>query len=77
MLERIQRILAAVFEKHPSEIDDNFTPETEVNWDSLRHINMIVALEEEFEISFDETEIPEMLSISIIYSTIQKKVDEN
>ena len=32
------------------------------NWDSLKHINLIIAIEEEFEISIDEEEMVEMTS---------------
>jgi len=35
-------------------------------WDSLRHLNLIIELENEFNISFELEEIAEMKSISLI-----------
>ena len=41
-------------------IDDNASDETVKGWDSLAHINLTVALEEEFRIQFEASDIPEL-----------------
>ncbi len=39
----------------------------------MKHMSMVVALEEEFDINFDE-EITEMLSIKLIIETLKMKL---
>ena len=43
------------------------------NWDSLKHMNLVLALEEEFDVSFSDREIVEMLSVEIIAETLKEK----
>lgn len=74
MEERIKEALSAVFNL-PIEKIDEVTPHTIEGWDSLTHLNMIAALEEEFDVSFEDTEIESMVSYDIIVATIQAYVD--
>jgi acyl carrier protein len=39
-------------------------------WDSLGHLNLIVALEEEFDIAFEPEDIAKMTSVQIIADKI-------
>ncbi len=55
------------------EINENSSPDTVKNWDSLQHMNLILALEEEFKISFSDKEIVEMLSVGIIIETLKER----
>lgn len=54
--ERFRSIIAIAFEKDISEVHHNMNQENTPKWDSLKQMNVIVALEEEFKISFDEAE---------------------
>ena len=42
------------------------------NWDSLRHLNLILALEEEFEVSFDEEETINIVSYLLIKTVLEE-----
>ena len=57
--------------------DDNVTIETsrENNsaWDSLRHLNLVVELESEFDYSFEPDEISRMKSVIDIISILTNK----
>ena len=48
--ERIKNVMSAVFEIPEEQIKDNSSPDTIESWDSLKHMNLIIALEEEFEV---------------------------
>jgi acyl carrier protein len=39
-------------------------------WDSLKHINLIFALEDEFELEFDEQDIERMISYDEIVALV-------
>jgi acyl carrier protein len=73
MTERIKKIISIVFEIDESQITNFSSPENVENWDSLGHLNLIVALEEEFELKFTDDEISEMLNFSLIEEILKEK----
>lgn len=42
------------------------------SWDSLRHLNLVIAIEEHFGITFDPDEILELTSVRKISETIRR-----
>ena len=71
--DRIKNIMSAVFEIPEEQIKDNSSPDTIESWDSLKHMNLIIALEEEFEVEFTDNEILEMMNYSLIKAIITGK----
>jgi acyl carrier protein len=59
--EKIKELFAAVLEIQVEKIVDLSTPGTIENWDSLNHLNLIAAFEQEFSIDIEPEEIPEMM----------------
>ena len=49
-------MLASLLGVDESLIDENASNETIDGWDSLKQMNIVVAIEEEFDIQFDEEE---------------------
>lgn len=66
MENKLKKIMASVFEVSEDAIDGNATSGTIESWDSLNHMKLIVALEEEFGIKFKDEEILEMQSFKLI-----------
>lgn len=64
--EKIIAIMAVIFEMENSKIPINASPGVVEKWDSLRHMNLITALEEEFGIRFPDDQIEELISIDLI-----------
>lgn len=77
MEDKIKNIMSAVFNVEIEKIDDSISPDTLDEWDSLKHMNLIIALEEEFNVEFSEEEIIEMISYSLIKSTLENKLASN
>ena len=75
--KRIKNVISAVFEISVEEIGDESSPDTIESWDSLKHINMIVALEEEFNVEFTDDNITEMINMKLILAVILEKFSEN
>jgi acyl carrier protein len=73
--ERIRDVMSIVFEIEKEQIKDNAEPGLIENWDSLRHMNLIVALEEEFGIIFTDDEMTELLNMELIASIISDKIN--
>ena len=77
MEEKIKDIMSVVFQIDSSEIDENTTANTVEKWDSLKMIDLIIALEEEFDIVFEEDELDTLLSYNSILLCVKKKYTEN
>ena len=71
MQDRIRNVMAAVFDLSPDEITDDSSPHDIKGWDSVKHMNLVVALEEEFNIHFEDAEIPSLVNFKIIVATIE------
>ncbi len=69
-----KNVMSAVFEIPIDEIDDDSSPDNVGSWDSLKHMNLVVALEEEFDIEFIDDEIVEMMNLSQIKIIIMEKL---
>ena len=54
--ERIQAVFAAIL-KRPVGADEEIARDNETGWDSLKHMELVFALEEEFGIEFTEEDI--------------------
>ena len=70
MEDRIKYVMSTVFEIPVEQIKDDSSPDTIESWDSLKHMNLVVALEEEFEIEFMDDEIIEMMNYKLIKEII-------
>ncbi len=69
----LRDILADVLEVSPEEITPDLTMEKVENWDSFRHLQVILALEGEFGVQFDPQRVPEMTSVALIQQELEKK----
>ena len=75
MEQRIKNVMSAVFEIQVNKIKGNASPDTIESWDSLKHMNFVIALEEEFEIEFINDEINEMMNFALIKSVLMGKIN--
>jgi len=74
MEDRIKKVMAAVFAVSEGEISDDSSPDNLENWDSLRHMNLVVALEEEFNLEFDNDEAVDLMNYTLIKTIISEKL---
>jgi acyl carrier protein len=70
MENSIKRVMADVFGIDIGLINGNSSPDDIENWDSLKHMNLIVALEDEFDIEFNDDDIGNLLNFQLISHTI-------
>jgi acyl carrier protein len=75
MNDKVKSIMANVFRTDIENITDDIKQKDVSFWDSLRHLNLIVELEEEFEISFEPEEIAEMITFKKVIFYINQKLD--
>jgi len=72
MNERIKAIMAKAFGVPVEQITDKSNQDTIENWDSLRHMHLIVFLEREFDITIPDEIVGNLISFKLIEATIQK-----
>lgn len=73
--ERISRIFRDVFDDESISIRDDMTSRDIEEWDSLRHIDLIFAIEKEFKIVFTTGEAGGALkNVGELRSLVEKKV---
>lgn len=73
MLERLKEIFRDIL---GVEINDNSTPDNTDNWDSLHHLSLIVAIEEEFNVEFTMNEISKIKSVEQIMNILGGKLND-
>lgn len=73
MLKRVIKVVSQVMNVPADGISPESSPDTIGAWDSLKHMNLVLALEEEFAIAFTDEEIVDLLSVRIIAETLKEK----
>jgi acyl carrier protein len=71
MENKIKKVMSDVFNVDVGSINNDSSPDNIENWDSLKHMNLIVALEEHFDIEFDDDDIENLLNFQLINLTIK------
>lgn len=74
MLRRLIAIAADVFEVPASDLGPESSPDTIETWDSLHHLSLVVALEQEFGIQISPEEIEQLLSIEVTAALLEEKL---
>ena len=64
--------MSVVFEIPLESISDDASSDNIENWDSLRHLNLILALEEEFGVSIPDEEVGNLVNFRLIELTINE-----
>ena len=68
----VKSVMAEVFEIDEATIQDDASQKTVSEWDSLQHLNLMVELEDKFDVSFEPEEIGDMTTLAKIVETIEK-----
>jgi acyl carrier protein len=66
LTERIYNVMGAVFGIDSATINDQATPGSIEQWDSLRHMNLVLALEDEFGVRFRDDQVEQLISFRLI-----------
>ena len=70
---KVQSLMSEVLQMPASEITDDLTMKSVDAWDSLKHMELIVALEQSFEVQLSFDEIVAMQSVSAIKRVLRER----
>ena len=72
--QTIKEVMALILNIDAQRIDDGTSMDNTPGWDSANHINLVLALEEEFAVSFEVTELEMMVSYFDIVGVVGAKL---
>jgi len=72
VMERLKLLVSDVLEVEPEAVGDDAGRETLPEWDSLAHLRIVGAVEEEFGVKLTMQEIGEMNSLAAIGRLVDK-----
>ena len=72
MKERTFKIISQVLNVPIEEISENSSPDNLEMWDSMNTMNLILALEEEFDVQFSDEQIPMMMNAGLIIEILNE-----
>jgi acyl carrier protein len=70
MDEKIKQVFNSVFQVSPEQVSDTLSPQDVSGWDSLGHVRLVTALQEQFGVEFDVDEIMSMENVAEIKKII-------
>ncbi len=72
-LNRVRSVFSDVFQIPLEDVKPESSPDTIPNWDSLEHLNLVLALEQEFNVQFNPEEIEQLLSVELVAALLEEK----
>jgi acyl carrier protein len=73
ILDRLQPIFHDVLDDNSLVITPSSNATNTPNWDSLSHVNLIVAVQSEFKVKFALGELQDLKNVGDLIALIQKK----
>ncbi len=71
----ILRVMSEVFDTENKQITEKSNQDNVGHWDSLKHLDLILALEEEFNITFPLEEIGNLVSFELIKIVVEEQLE--
>ena len=66
--------MAAVLDVDASTIDDDASMDTIPSWDSVRHMNLVLALEDELGVAFPDEDAANATSFKLLMLVLQEQL---
>ena len=70
--DRVRSIASDIFAVPADAITAESSPETIENWDSMQHLNLVLAIEEKFGVQLDPEDIEKMKNIGAVAAVVEK-----
>ena len=73
--QKLVAIVSKTFNVNPSAVTPETSPQNTAAWDSVGHLNLILELEEEFQVRFPTEQIPELNSVARLQEALAQQPD--
>jgi acyl carrier protein len=75
LFEKVRSITADILEVSPGQLTPQSSSENIETWDSVHHLNLILAFEQEFGIQLEPEEIDQMNNVERITRILARKLN--
>jgi len=65
-MRTIEEVVSGVFGVDQASVNESSSPESIEGWDSMGHVNLVIALEQNFNVSIDIDDVMDMGSVGKI-----------
>lgn len=72
--QQVRQIAADVFNLPVDQITDQTSPQTLADWDSVQHLNLVLAIEAQLGVQLDPQEIEQIRTIGDAIRVAEKRV---
>lgn len=73
MTDRLTTLIAGCLDMHPDSITDETGTHNLARWDSLRHMRIVFALEDEFGIRLRDQELMSLVGVAAIRAALSER----
>jgi len=77
ILDQIRQLAADIFGVPLGAIGPESSPENIEAWDSIQHLNLVLAVEEKFSLQLSPEEIEQMSSVGAIVAIVESRRSES
>jgi acyl carrier protein len=70
--DRLRRTIAAALNVAADELSEESSPDTIAAWDSLNHLNIVMAIEGEFDVTLSADDVMEMRNVGLIRTILRQ-----
>ena len=74
-LNDVRRLAADILKRPIDEVPVASTRETVPGWDSMAHLNLVLAVEQHFDVQFLPEEMLQMLTIELVAMLVDEKLN--
>ena len=74
VFDQVRIIASDLFAISPDKINATSSPENIESWDSVQHLNLVLALEEKFGLQLSPEEIEQMKTIADVAKVVEGKI---
>ena len=71
--ERVYQIVSNVLNVPIEQLSDEAGPDTLPAWDSMSHLNLVLALEWDLGVSLSDEDVTDMLSVGLIHTILAER----
>lgn len=68
---RVRNVVSSVLGVPAERVHDDTSPDTVPTWDSMQHLQLVLALEQEFDMQFPVEEIEAMQRVGVIIALLE------
>jgi acyl carrier protein len=72
--DKLKAVMAAMLDIDVSTVGPETSTDTVPQWDSVRHMNLVIALEEAFGISVPDDEVATLTSYPIVRAMVEEQL---